>query len=73
MPLYSQNPQRKFQMNPKKSIQPLGPKRRHKDIHPAKDDIELYHGLEVFIEKFNAERHQGIGRISPNAKYEQVA
>jgi len=48
-------------------------KQRYVYLHPAKDGIELYHGLEVFIEKYNAERHQGIGRISPNAKYEQAA
>ena len=44
-------------------------KQRYVYLYPANNGIELYLGIEGFMEKYNQRRHQGIGRIAPNEKY----
>jgi putative transposase len=48
-------------------------KQRYVYLNPAQDGIELYHGIEKFMKKYNQRRHQGIGRIAPNVKYANAA
>lgn len=39
-------------------------------LHPAADALELYHGLQKFINFYNHEKtHQGIGRVPPATLY----
>lgn len=43
-------------------------------LHPAEDALELYHGLQKFINFYNHEKtHQGIGRLTPSAIYLEAA
>lgn len=48
-------------------------KQRHVYLNPAGDGLELYQGIGRFMERYNNKRHQGIGRVSPNAKHAQAA
>lgn len=48
-------------------------KQRYVYLNPAVDGLELYHGIDAFMIKYNTRRHQGIGRIAPNTKYNQAA
>lgn len=48
-------------------------KQRYIYLNPAENGIELFLGIKDFMKKYNNRRHQGIGRISPNKKYHQVA
>lgn len=48
-------------------------KQRYVYLYPAQNGVELYHGIELFMEKYNIRRHQGIGRIAPNKKYANAA
>lgn len=48
-------------------------KQRYVYLNPAKNGVELYHGIEAFMTKYNNRRHQGIGRIAPNIKYQNAA
>ena len=48
-------------------------KQRYVYLNPANDGLELYHGIDTFMIKYNNRRHQGIGRIAPNRKYETAA
>jgi putative transposase len=48
-------------------------KQRYVYLYPALDGVELYHGIEIFMERYNQRRHQGIGRIAPNIKYANAA
>jgi putative transposase len=48
-------------------------KQRYVYLYPAGNGIELYQGIEIFMEKYNKRRHQGIGRIAPNVKYANAA
>lgn len=42
-------------------------------LNPAKDGLELYHGIERYIHKYNHRKHQGINRVKPIDKYKQPA
>lgn len=46
---------------------------KHVYLHPAKDGLELYKGIDTFIEKYNNRRHRGIGRQKPSQLYQQAA
>jgi putative transposase len=49
-------------------------KQKHVYLHPAKDGLELYSGINKFINRYNSKRrHQGIGRIKPIELYPQAA
>ena len=48
-------------------------KQRYVYLYPAQNGVELYHGIETFMEKYNRRRHQGIGRVAPNEKYANAA
>jgi len=48
-------------------------KRKHVYLYPACDGLELYAGVDRFIEKYNQRRHQGIGRRKPNELYPSAA
>lgn len=41
-------------------------------LHPTKDGLELYQGISKYIEKYNHRSHQGIGRVKPIERYNQV-
>jgi putative transposase len=46
---------------------------KHVYLHPAKDGLELYTGIEGFMKKYNNRRHRGIGRQKPIQLYQQAA
>jgi putative transposase len=46
---------------------------KHVYLYPAADGLELYRGIETFVEKYNQRRHQGIGRRKPADLYQQAA
>jgi len=46
---------------------------KHVYLHPAKDGLELYQGIEAFMIKYNNRRHQGIGRKKPSELYKKAA
>jgi putative transposase len=48
-------------------------KQRYVYLNPANDGLELYQGIDTFMNKYNNRRHQGIGRIAPNIKYQNAA
>ncbi len=48
-------------------------KQRYVYLNPAKNGLELYQGIQAFMEKYNQRRHQGIGRIAPNIMYANAA
>ena len=48
-------------------------KQRYVYLNPANDGLELYQGIDAFMIKYNNRRHQGIGRIAPNIKYQNAA
>lgn len=48
-------------------------KYQHIYLRPAGNGLELYKGIELWIEKYNNRAHQGIGRIKPIIKYKSVA
>jgi putative transposase len=48
-------------------------KQRYVYLNPAIDGLELYQGIDTFMVKYNNRRHQGIGRIAPNIKYQNAA
>lgn len=48
-------------------------KQRYVYLYPAKNGIELYQGIGIFMKKYNQRRHQGIGRIAPNEKHANAA
>lgn len=47
-------------------------KRKHIYLNPASNGIDLYEGVERFIEKYNRRKHQGIGRRRPEDLYKLV-
>lgn len=46
---------------------------KHIYLHSAKDGLELYKGVDTFVEKYNHRKHQGIGRKKPIQLYQQAA
>lgn len=34
-------------------------------INPAKDGLELYQGIDTYMNEYNKRKHQGIGRVKP--------
>jgi len=48
-------------------------KQRYVYLNPAADGLELYQGIDAFMDRYHQKRHQGIGRIAPNVKYKMVA
>lgn len=48
-------------------------KQRYVYLNPESNGLDLFKGIEVFMEKYNNRRHQGIGRIAPNIKYKMAA
>jgi putative transposase len=48
-------------------------KQRYVYLMPAEDGLELHHSIDAFMIKYNNRRHQGIGRIAPNVKYDNAA
>jgi putative transposase len=46
---------------------------KHIYLHPASSGLELYQGINNFINKYNNRRHQGINRQKPSALYQQAA
>lgn len=49
-------------------------KRKHIYLHPSKDGLELYQGIDRFIDRYNNKRrHQGIGRVKPVERYNPAA
>lgn len=38
-------------------------------INPANDGLELYQGIDTFVNEYNNRKHQGIGRIKPIELY----
>lgn len=46
---------------------------KHVYLHPAKDGLELYQGIEGFMNKYNNRKHQGIGRRKPCQLYQKAA
>jgi putative transposase len=48
-------------------------KQRYVYLNPESNGLNLIKGIEVFMEKYNRRRHQGIGRIAPNVKYKMAA
>ena len=48
-------------------------KYQHIYLRPVGNGLELYNGIELWIEKYNNKAHQGIGRINPISKYKSVA
>ncbi len=47
-------------------------KYRHIYLNPAKDGLELYRGIDKWIEKYNKRKHQGTGE-KPEIKYSKAA
>jgi len=45
----------------------------HIYLHPAQDGLELYQGVDTFINKYNNRKHQGINRRKPLELYQQAA
>ena len=48
-------------------------KYQHIYLRPASDGVELYWGIEKWLEKYHQRRHQGINRIKPVDKYFRAA
>ena len=48
-------------------------KQRYVYLNPANDGLELYRGIDSFMTNYNNRRHQGIGRIAPDIKYNCAA
>lgn len=48
-------------------------KQRYVYLNPANDGLELYQGVDAFMNNYNNRRHQGIGRIAPNIRYNCAA
>lgn len=42
-------------------------------LNPAENGLDLYHGIQQYINKYNHRRHQGINRQKPIDKYQQAA
>ena len=38
-------------------------------INPANDGLELYQGIDTFVNEYNKGKHQGIGRVKPIELY----
>ena len=47
-------------------------KYRHNYLNPAKDGLELYRGIDLWIDKYNNRKHQGT-REKPEIKYQNAA
>lgn len=48
-------------------------KQRYVYLNPEPDGVSLYNGITSFMKRYHAKCHQGIGRISPEAMYQQAA
>ena len=48
-------------------------KYQHIYLRPSNDGYELFKGIDKWIDKYNNRPHQGIGRIKPIWKYQNVA
>lgn len=48
-------------------------KQKHIYLHPASDGLELYQGIDTFVQKYNRRRHQGIERRKPIDLYLHAA
>jgi putative transposase len=42
-------------------------------LHPISDGLQMYSGLNWFIDYYNRRAHQGIGRIPPIELYKKSA
>lgn len=47
-------------------------KYRHIYFNPASEGIELFRGIDRWIEKYNNRKHQGTGQ-KPNIRYQNAA
>lgn len=45
----------------------------HVYLYPAADGLELYQGIDEFINGYNSRKNQGIGRQKPLERYQQAA
>lgn len=48
-------------------------KQKHIYLNPAQNGLELYEGIDSFVDKYNHRRHQGIGRRKPVDLYRNAA
>ena len=48
-------------------------KQKYIYLNPAKNGLDLYQGINQFVEKYNARKHQGIGRTKPMSLYVSAA
>lgn len=48
-------------------------KQKHIYLHPASHGLELYQGIDTFVQKYNNRRHQGIDRRKPIDLYLHAA
>ena len=48
-------------------------KQKHVYLHPAKNGLELYHGVDKFVAKYNTRRHQGINGMKPIQRFPNAA
>lgn len=48
-------------------------KHRHVYLHPAKNGLELYDGINTFVREYNRRAHQGIARQKPEDLYLKAA
>ena len=46
---------------------------KHIYLYPATDGVELYEGVNRFMNKYNNRRHRGINRERPSERYQQAA
>ncbi|MEX2656204.1 MAG: integrase core domain-containing protein [Balneolales bacterium] len=48
-------------------------KQKHIYLNPASNGLELYEGINIFVQKYNRRRHQGISRRKPVELYLHAA
>jgi putative transposase len=48
-------------------------KQKHIYLNPAGNGLELYEGINIFVQKYNRRRHQGIDRRKPIDLYKNAA
>ena len=48
-------------------------KQKHIYLYPAKNGLELHHGVDRFVQKYNATRHQGLEGKKPMELYSNAA
>lgn len=48
-------------------------KQKHIYLYPASNGLELYQGIDTFVNKYNQRKHQGIDRRKPSELYGHAA